>query len=107
MALARAIASSSPPNARIAEALISLIGGVAFGAWSVVFRAQAGPLAAEVYLWALSAPLGIAFEIGQALLFVACYFVARRVSQWRWRHVLGKQQIRLFFFIVFVCLCVL
>ena len=72
------------------EAFIALLGGVGYGVWSVAFRGQAGPLSAEQYLWQLSAPLGVAFAIVQALLFVATYFVARRISQWRWRHVLGK-----------------
>jgi len=75
------------------EAFIALLGGVGYGVWSVAFRGQAGPLSAEQYLWQLSAPLGVAFAIVQALLFVATYFVARRISQWRWRHVLEYEDL--------------
>jgi hypothetical protein len=75
------------------EALAALLAGVIYAIWSTVFRDQSGPLGAEQYLWELSVPLCIAYSFGMVVLFVAAYLAARRVSLWRWRHVLEYEDL--------------
>lgn len=75
------------------EALAALLAGVAFAVWSAVFRDQAGPLGADQYLWELSVPLGVAYSFALVVLFVGAYFAARRISLWRWRHVLEYEDL--------------
>jgi multidrug transporter EmrE-like cation transporter len=75
------------------EALAAMLAGVAYAVWSAVFRDQSGPLGADQYLWDLSVPLSIAYSFALVVLFVAAYFAARRISLWRWRHVLEYEDL--------------
>jgi hypothetical protein len=75
------------------EALAAMLAGVGYAVWSAVFRDQSGPLGADQYLWNLSVPLSVAYSFLLIVLFVAAYFAARRISLWRWRHVLEYEDL--------------